>query len=252
MRPTVAIIPSAGLGTRLRPLTDACPKEMLRVGGQPLIYASFLEAEAAELADVVVVVSPDKPALVDWLHAQAGAWPFAVHLATQPEPRGVVDAVACAREVVGREPYAVLYPDYVAGPDQRALAELIACADGGSTIMGSYEVAGATLGRFGRTARAAIDASGAIHELVAAELVPGARHTTFAEVRTAAYDEALVACASTGLPRDADVLPTLNQLAQRGLLRAVDLSGRIHDAGVPAGLQALRAAFDDGVMRWRR
>ena len=46
------VIPAAGLGTRLRPLTETCPKEMLPVGGRPLIAASLLEVVAASVERV--------------------------------------------------------------------------------------------------------------------------------------------------------------------------------------------------------
>ena len=56
----VAVVPAAGLGTRLLPATLAVEKEFLPLGVHPALWATLLEAEAAGIEELVVVLSPGK------------------------------------------------------------------------------------------------------------------------------------------------------------------------------------------------
>jgi UTP--glucose-1-phosphate uridylyltransferase len=60
-----AVIPAAGLGTRILPATKAIPKELLTLVDRPMIQYAVEEAAAAGITDVVIVTSPDKQALID-------------------------------------------------------------------------------------------------------------------------------------------------------------------------------------------
>jgi UTP--glucose-1-phosphate uridylyltransferase len=74
-----AVIPAAGLGSRLLPLTKAIPKEMLPVGDKPVIEHTVRELVASGITDITIVVSAGKsliqdhfrpdPALVEQLRA---------------------------------------------------------------------------------------------------------------------------------------------------------------------------------------
>src|SRR5262245_63276577 len=55
-----AVVPAAGLGTRMLPATKALPKEMLPVGDAPLIEHVVRESAAAGITDVVLVSAPWK------------------------------------------------------------------------------------------------------------------------------------------------------------------------------------------------
>jgi NDP-sugar pyrophosphorylase family protein len=52
-----AVILAAGKGTRLRPLTDGCPKPLLLVGGRPLLEWLLLRVREAGIEDVLVVTN---------------------------------------------------------------------------------------------------------------------------------------------------------------------------------------------------
>ena len=85
MPPTIrrAVIPAAGLGSRLLPLTKATPKEMLPVGDKPVIEHTVRELVDSGITDITIVVSGGKsliqdhfrpnPALVDQLRADGKA-----------------------------------------------------------------------------------------------------------------------------------------------------------------------------------
>lgn len=147
------VIPAAGLGTRLRPLSLGCPKELLPLGDYPALTACLLEAEAAGLAPVALVSSPGKPGLA-LLHrsltaespigTDAGHTPQSRYLAAlwlrlglrlveQPQPLGVLDAVERGIGALPPSPsdgpfaaVAVLFPDLLHLPDQTALGGLVA------------------------------------------------------------------------------------------------------------------------------
>src|SRR5437868_452709 len=60
---TKAVIPAAGLGTRMLPAAKALPKELLPILDRPTIQYVVEEAAAAGIDDIIFVVSRDKPAI---------------------------------------------------------------------------------------------------------------------------------------------------------------------------------------------
>ncbi len=235
---TGAIIPAAGLGTRLRPLTDHTPKELLEVGGLPAIAAPLLEAEHAGLTRVVVVTSPKKPELGEWLERRDVATRVDVRVVLQPDPLGVLDAVARGRAELSTGPYVVLYPDYFHLPDRTGLTQLLqAHSELGGSVYGLLRVRAEHAARMGRTAQVDSETlGGGRHRLTAVRAAPtlqvGALHTTFAEVRGEGYDETL---AERPEPGDGALLPALGDLASAGRLFGVELRGDVLDIGVRAG-----------------
>ncbi len=129
---TKAVIPVAGLGTRMLPATKAIPKEMLPIVDKPLIQYVVNEAVAAGIKEIVLVTHASKNAIENHfdtsfeLEAQLesrlkrqlleevqsivppGITVIAVR---QAEAKGLGHAISCARPVVGDNPFAVLLPD---------------------------------------------------------------------------------------------------------------------------------------------
>jgi UTP--glucose-1-phosphate uridylyltransferase len=97
--PVTAVVPAAGLGTRLRPLSDAIPKEMLPVGRRLVLERIVVELEAAGIRHIVLVVSPAKQ---ERFRAHFGARSGGVEFTyiVQPEMRGLGDAVLRAGPIV--------------------------------------------------------------------------------------------------------------------------------------------------------
>jgi len=131
-----AVIPAAGLGSRLLPLTKAIPKEMLPVGDQPVIEHTVRELVASGITDITIVVSGGKgliqehfrpnPGLVEQLRADgkpgyADAVEEVAELARrghityldQHGPYGNGTPVLNASRNSGDEPLLVLWPDDV-------------------------------------------------------------------------------------------------------------------------------------------
>jgi len=129
---TKAVIPVAGLGTRMLPATKAIPKELLPIVDKPLIQYVVNEAVAAGIKEIVLVTHASKSAIENHfdtsfeLESQlesrlkrqlldevrcivpAGVTVISVR---QAEAKGLGHAIACARPVVGDNPFAVLLPD---------------------------------------------------------------------------------------------------------------------------------------------
>jgi len=132
---TKAVIPAAGLGTRILPATKTIPKELLTLVDRPMISYVVEEAVGAGCTDIIIVTSPGKTALEDYfrpapeleaaleakgktelLNALRETTSTAnVTFVTQHEPLGLGHAVGCARDAVGDEPFAVLLPDELFG-----------------------------------------------------------------------------------------------------------------------------------------
>lgn len=127
-----AVIPVAGLGTRMLPATKAIPKEMLPVVDKPLIQYVIEEAAAAGVKEIVLVTHASKNAIENHfdtsfeLEAQLEARlkrslleevrsitpsGLTVISVRQAEAKGLGHAILAARPVVGDEPFAVLLPD---------------------------------------------------------------------------------------------------------------------------------------------
>lgn len=128
---TKAIIPAAGLGTRMLPISRAVPKEMLPIMDYPAIYYLVKEAADSGITDVLIITGRDKAPMEDFFdyspeydaalakkgrEADRDALRAACDLANvyflrQKEPRGLGHAVLRAKNFIGDEPFAVLYGD---------------------------------------------------------------------------------------------------------------------------------------------
>lgn len=126
-----AIIPAAGLGTRMLPIARAVPKEMLPIVDRPAVSYLVEEAVKAGCEDILIITNRDKEAIEDYFDysleyeqkLRAGgkddkademrkiADMANIYFLRQKETRGLGHAVARARNFVGDEPFYVLYGD---------------------------------------------------------------------------------------------------------------------------------------------
>jgi UTP--glucose-1-phosphate uridylyltransferase len=162
---TKAVIPAAGLGTRLRPLTRHIPKELLPIGGKPIIQHAVEMHMAAGIHEFFIIISPEKLQLKDFL---TGDWtppalPFEKDLrffdqlqrchlvfATQTAPAGVADAVGLAKAFVGDEPFACIMPDCLLFSDKPHIQQLLpALQRHKKSVIGAILITGAESQRFG-------------------------------------------------------------------------------------------------------
>tara|TARA_R110000772_G_scaffold170799_2_gene282776 strand:- start:30775 stop:31485 length:711 start_codon:yes stop_codon:yes gene_type:complete len=91
-----AMILAAGLGARMRPLTDHCPKPLLRAGGRPLIDFHLANLAAAGVSEVVVNCSWLADQVQDYL-GSANGYGLRIHLSREEQPLetagGIVQAL---------------------------------------------------------------------------------------------------------------------------------------------------------------
>ena len=146
-----AVFPVAGLGTRFLPATKAMPKEMLPVVDRPLIQHVVDEAREAGIEHFIFVTGRNKGVIEDHFDRQFelemnllerqkhGALeiltrelpiPGSTSFTRQQEPLGLGHAVWCARELVGREPFALLLPDVLVQHERSCLAQMMDAARG--------------------------------------------------------------------------------------------------------------------------
>lgn len=105
------IVLAAGKGTRLRPLTHAVPKEMLRVGEKPAIHHGINLLKRGGVKEVLVIVGRKKMSIVDYL-GSGDKLGVDVYYRVQEEPRGTADAVSLGEDFIGEgEDFIVMYGD---------------------------------------------------------------------------------------------------------------------------------------------
>ncbi len=139
-----AVIPAAGLGTRVLPASKAMPKEMLPIVDKPAIQYIVEEAVNAGITDILIITSRGKALVEDHFDnsyeledtlrkkgrtAEADAVAAIadmanIHFIRQHQPKGLGHAVLAAKAFVGDEPFAVLYGDDVIISEKPVIGQL--------------------------------------------------------------------------------------------------------------------------------
>lgn len=156
-----AVIPAAGLGTRVLPASKALPKEMLPIVDKPAIQYIVEEAVKAGITDILIITNRGKGVIEDHFdhsieleamlekrgntemldELRRTASLGNIYYIRQRVTRGLGDAVLRAREFIGDEPFAVLYGDDVIIGETPAIGELCdAYEKYGKSVVGIKEV----------------------------------------------------------------------------------------------------------------
>ncbi len=145
MRIRKAILPVAGLGTRLLPASKVTPKEMLPLVDKPILQYIVEEAVNAGIEEVIFVTSRSKRSVEDHFDAfpdleealeRKERWKELEELkelqkmanyssVRQSEPRGLGHAILCAKNLVGNEPFIVMLGDDLVAPETPCLPRMI-------------------------------------------------------------------------------------------------------------------------------
>jgi UTP--glucose-1-phosphate uridylyltransferase len=171
MKVRKAVFPVAGLGTRFLPATKAMAKEMLPIVDKPLIQYAVEEAYASGITEIIFVTGAGKKAIENHfdhscelehllmargkdaqlkeIHAlipESGS----IIYTRQNQPLGLGHAIWCARNIVGREPFAVLLADDLIKAEKPVLKQMIEKFDElQSSIVSVVEVAPQDTSKYG-------------------------------------------------------------------------------------------------------
>jgi len=234
----------------MAPVAGGLPKELLPVGGKPLLQWTLEEAAAAGLERAVIVTSPDKPHIAEFLSHRPHATPrLSVSLVVQPRPRGLGDALTCARAITARDDIAVLLPDnlFGGGPAIAAVLDAFRRTGLSCVLIAAIPAAGAAgQGATGR-ARCRPRSDGLWDVLAVAEKAP-AEPSTLTPIGRWVFDATLFERFErlrARLPAGAELddVPVLQELATEGRLVGVPLAGRFFDVGLPTGYRDALAAL---------
>ena len=162
MKVRKAIIPAAGLGTRVLPASKSVPKEMLNIVDKPAIQYIVEEAVAAGIEDILIITNRGKGAIEDhfdhsfeleaglkgnpskeklYEDVKAVANLANIYFIRQKETKGLAHALLCGKSFVGNEPFAVLYGDDVIISEDPVTAQLTRCYEKyGKGVVGVNEV----------------------------------------------------------------------------------------------------------------
>ena len=170
MKITKAVIPAAGLGTRVLPATKSMPKEMFPIVDKPAIQYIVEEAVKAGITDILIITnrgkgviedhfdrSPeletalDKPEKQEILETVKSISSLAnITFIRQIETKGLGHAILRAKNFVGDEPFAVMFGDDVIIGESPAIGELIdAYGEFGKGVVGVKLVPESEIHKYG-------------------------------------------------------------------------------------------------------
>ncbi|HIF9257519.1 TPA: UTP--glucose-1-phosphate uridylyltransferase GalU [Photobacterium damselae] len=265
---TKAVIPVAGLGTRMLPATKAIPKEMLPLVDKPLIQFIVNECVNAGIKEIVLVTHSSKNAienhfdtsfeleatlearvkrqLLDEVQNICPKDVTVMHV-RQGHAKGLGHAVLCAKPLVGDAPFAVVLPDvildeYTADQSKENLAAMLQRYEetGASQIM-VEPVPMSDVSKYG-----VVDCNGA--ELVAGESCPMTRMVEKPAVEDAPSNLAVVgryvlshkiwdklAITPPGAGDEIQLTDAIDMLMAEETVEAFHMSGKSHDCGDKLG-----------------
>lgn len=145
MKVKKAVIPAAGLGTRLLPITKSMPKEMLPIVDRPAIHYVVEEAVKSGIDDILIITGKGKRAIEDYFdrsfelefylkekgkleelkQVEEIGEMVDIYYVRQKKPLGLGDAIRYAEKHVNGEPFAVLLGDDIIISEKPAIKQLI-------------------------------------------------------------------------------------------------------------------------------
>ena len=266
-----AVIPTAGLGTRFLPVTKAVPKALLPVLDTPVIHLAVEEAAAEGIKQVVIVVSPNQEAIAAYFDGSSDVARMLerqgkaaliervsdltktvdISYVRQDEPLGNGHAVLVAKQAVGNEPLAVLFPDDVILGSESTIGEMIDIHhETGGPVIGVAETPQETIPQKGVVAP--VSQNGRVYEIAGLVEKPSIEEapSNLAVVGRYVLPPEIFSALERTKPSTGGEIWLADGIAallktHRGT--AYRFSGELFDTGVPAGL--LKASIREALNR---
>jgi UTP--glucose-1-phosphate uridylyltransferase len=261
-----AIFPVAGLGTRFLPATKAVPKEMLTIVDRPALQYVVDEAREAGIEHLVFVTGRNKGVIADHFDIayeleatleergktdvlemlrrdlpEAGTISFT----RQQAPLGLGHAIWCARDIVGREPFAVLLPDMLMSPG--CLKQMLGAYERhGGNVIAVEEAAPEFVSRYGIVGVGEEDETGfKITQMVEKPKVEDAPSNLFISGRYILQPEIfdLLEDQEPGAGGEIHITDAMKRLSKTQRFTGFRYRGRTHDTGTKAGFLMANVAY---------
>lgn len=262
MKVTKAIIPAAGLGTRVLPASKSVPKEMLNIVDKPAIQYIVEEAVAAGITDILIITNRGKGVIEDHFdhsfeletklqgnaskahileQVEACSNLANIYYIRQKETKGLGHAVLCAKSFVGNEPFAVMYGDDVIVSEDPVVGQLIRAYDKyGCGVVGVKEVPRADVPKYCTLDVTPLeDKTMKVHNIIEKPTPEQIMSCYSILGRVVMPPEIFELIEKTPAdPKSGEVYftDTMLDLARRGLLNAVDFDGIRYDMGNKLGI----------------
>ncbi|MBA4801819.1 MAG: UTP--glucose-1-phosphate uridylyltransferase GalU [Euryhalocaulis sp.] len=271
-----AVLPVAGLGTRVLPATKSIPKEMLPVFDRPAIQYVVDEALEAGIEHLVFVTGRNKGAIEDYFDrayelettlqnkgkddvlAELEASipePGSMSFVRQQAPKGLGHAIWCARDVIGDEPFAILLPDVLVKAAPSCLAQMTAAYEqsGGGNVIAVEEVAREDVNKYG-----IIDPEGGTEGVIKmkgmvekpdVDSAPSNLSITGRYILQPEIFE-LLATQGRGAGNEIQLTDAMARLMEEQAFHAVKYEGRSYDCGNKIGYLTAIAAYALNDAEW--
>lgn len=263
-----AVLPVAGLGTRFLPATKVIPKEMIPVVDKPVVQYAVEEARAAGIEEFIFVSADGKEAIAAHFSAQAvleasleaknktaelklvrdaSLSPGNMKVVIQGEPLGLGHAVWCAKDLVGREPFAVILPDDMVLSRTSCMKQLIdAHAKVGGHVVAVEDVPRDQTSRYGILDVASDDGKLASARGLVEKPQPEKAPSTLAIIGRYVLDHSVfdeLDKHTRGAGNEIQLTDALNKTISRTPFHGLRFEGKRYDCGTRVGFIEANVAF---------
>lgn len=264
-----AIIPAAGLGTRVLPASKALPKEMLPIVDKPAIQYIVEEAVKAGITDILIITNRGKGVIEDHFdhsieleamlkkrgntkmlqQLEKTAHLANIYYIRQKETKGLGDAVLRAKEFVGGEPFAVLYGDDVIIGEIPAIGELCEVYEKyGKSVVGIKPVSDKLIVKYSslkieEVGEKIFNVTDMIEKPALSE-----KFSNYSVLGRCVLDSEIFSILERtplGAGNELQLTDAMKVLAQKGSMMGIDFSGKRYDMGNKLGI--LKANIEVGL-----
>lgn len=255
-----AIIPAAGLGTRVLPATKAMPKEMLPIVDKPAIQYIVEEAVNAGIEEILIILGRNKSIIEDHfdrsleleaalakpgkealLEESLGIANLAnIFFVRQKQTLGLGHAVLMARPFTGSEPFVVMYGDDVILGEDPVAAQLIRAYEAyGRPAVGMKEVTPEAIVKYSSMKTAPIQGNHYLIDDMIEKPAPGQEFSLFSILgRCLLTPEIYTILEHTapGAGGEIQLTDAMAEMARAGGITGVDFTGKRYDMGNKLGV----------------